>query len=70
MLRLATIQATVRRLVPIVAAAIVLGACGTKGPLVPAKKTPDAPTPALPPAATTAPDIPSATPPSSSQPPP
>jgi len=70
MLRLVTIPATVRRLVPIVAAAIVLAACGTKGPLVPAKKTPDAPTPAPPPAATTAPDIPSATLPSSSQPPP
>jgi predicted small lipoprotein YifL len=68
MLRLA--KPTVRRLVVVAAAAIALTACGTKGPLVPAKKTPDAPTPALPPAATTVPEIPSATLPSSTQPPP
>jgi predicted small lipoprotein YifL len=68
MLRLRS--ATARRLVSMAAAALVLTACGTKGPLVPAKKTPDAPTPALPAAATTAPDIPSATLPGSSQPPP
>ena len=54
----------------LVACALTVTACGTKGPLVPPKKTPDAPTPALPPAATTAPEIPSATLPGSTQAPP
>jgi len=63
-------KTAVRRLVAMIAVASLLAACGTKGPLVPAKKNPEAPTPAPPPAATTAPEIPSATLPGSSQPPP
>jgi hypothetical protein len=48
--------------------ALALCACGVKGPLVPAKKSTDAATPAPPPPATTAPEIPSATPSSNPQP--
>ena len=49
-------------------AAVALAACGTKGPLVPAKKSPDSAAPAPPPAATTTPEIRSATLPSTTQP--
>jgi hypothetical protein len=48
--------------------ALGVAGCGVKGPLVPAKKSPDGPTPAPPPAATTVPEIPSATLPSNPQP--
>ena len=58
----------VRTLTAALVLAVALGACGVKGPLVPAKKSPDAPTPPLPPPATTAPEIPSATLPSNPQP--
>jgi predicted small lipoprotein YifL len=50
-------------------AAVALAGCGTKGPLVPAKKPAASVAPAPVPApATTAPDIPSATLPSTNQP--
>jgi hypothetical protein len=67
MLRLRSIA---HRNIAACALALALAACGTKGALVPAKKSPDAETPPLPPAATTTPDIPSATLPSNSPPPP
>jgi hypothetical protein len=60
--------AAVSRVIVVLVLGAAPAACGVKGPLVPAKKSPDAAQPALPPPATTAPDIPSATPPSNQQP--
>jgi predicted small lipoprotein YifL len=61
---------TAGRFAIVALATLTLCACGTKGPLVPAKKSADtaAPAPAAPPAATTTPEIPSATLPSTTQP--
>ncbi|HEY1326442.1 MAG TPA: lipoprotein [Casimicrobiaceae bacterium] len=57
------------RLAIVAIAAIALTACGTKGPLVPAKRPADTATPAASPGPpTSAPDIPSATLPSPTRP--
>jgi predicted small lipoprotein YifL len=60
-------SARCRRIATVAMIALALAGCGTKGPLVPAKKTPED-TPRLPPPATTAPEIPAATLPTNPQP--
>jgi hypothetical protein len=64
----ARLPATFLRALACALFAVVLGACGVKGPLVPAKKPAEAAPPPPPPPATSAPEIPSATPPTSRTP--